>query len=178
MKNRLKELIESLIFVSLEPLSLERIKIVLEESSEEEIEHALQELLASYASDERGIEIIQSAGSYIFSTKPEYDPWIRRLLKIERKNKLSSAAMETLSAVAYHQPATLAEISALRGVDSTHTLRVLLQKKLIKIVGRKKSPGRPLIYRTTEKFLTYFGLNSIKDLPSEAEISTLLEEEK
>lgn len=178
MKNRLKELIESLIFVSLEPLSLERIKIVLEESSEEEIEHALQELLASYASDERGIEIIKSGGSYIFSTKPEYDPWIRRLLKIERKNKLSSAAMETLSAVAYHQPSTLAEISALRGVDSTHTLKVLLQKKMIKIVGRKKSPGRPLIYRTTDKFLTYFGLDSIKDLPSEEEISTLLEEEK
>jgi segregation and condensation protein B len=178
MENRLMELIESLIFVSSEPLSTERIKIVLEEFSEEEIEQALQKLVASYSSDERGIEITQSAGRYIFSTKPEFDPWIRRLLRIERKNKLSSAALETLSAIAYHQPVTLAEISALRGVDSTHTLKVLLQKKLIKIVGRKKSPGRPLIYRTTDKFLTYFGLNSIKDLPTEEEISKILEEEK
>lgn len=178
MENRLKELIESLIFVSSEPLSRERIKIVLEEFSEEEIEQALQKLMASYASDERGIDIIRPAGSYLFSTKPEFDPWIRRLLRIERKNKLSSAALETLSAIAYHQPVTLAEISALRGVDSTHTLKVLLQRKLIRIVGRKKSPGRPLIYRTTDEFLTYFGLNSIKDLPTEEEISKILEEEK
>lgn len=178
MENRLKELIESLIFVSSEPLSTERIKIVLEEFPGEEIEQALQRLVASYSSDEKGIEITRSAGSYLFSTKPEFDPWIRQLLRIERKNKLSSAALETLSAIAYHQPVTLAEISALRGVDSTHTLKVLLQKKLIKIVGRKKSPGRPLIYRTTDKFLIYFGLNNIKDLPSEEEISKILEEEK
>jgi len=178
MENRLKELIESLIFVSSEPLSTERIKIVLEEFSGEEIEQALQKLVASYSSDEKGIEITRSAGSYLFSTKPEFDSWIRQLLRIERKNKLSSAALETLSAIAYHQPVTLAEISALRGVDSTHTLKVLLQRKLIKIVGRKKSPGRPLIYRTTDKFLIYFGLNNIKDLPSEEEISKILEEEK
>ena len=88
MENRLKELIESLIFVSSEPLSTERIKIVLEEFSEEEIEQVLQKLVASYASDETGIEITRSAGSYLFSTKPEFDPWIRRLLRIERKNKL------------------------------------------------------------------------------------------
>ena len=178
MKNRLKEVIESLIFISLEPLTLERIKNVLQEFSVKEIEQAIKTLLEVYSTNDRGIQIIHSAGGYLFSTNPEYDIWIKRLLKAERKNKLSSAALETLSSIAYHQPITLAEISALRRVDSTHTLKTLLQKKLIKIVGRKKSPGKPLIYRTTDKFLTYFGLNSIKDLPSAEEILKILEEEE
>ena len=178
MKERLKEVVESLIFISLEPLSLEKIKSVLTEFPEEDIDQAIKELLEIYASDERGIQIIQAAGGYLFSTKSEHDTWIKRLLRIERKNKLSSAAMETLSAIAYHQPITLAEISALRGVDSSQTLKTLLQKKMIKIVGRKKSPGNPLIYRTSNKFLTHFGLNNIKDLPTPEEISKILEEEE
>jgi segregation and condensation protein B len=177
MEKRLKEIIESLIFISLEPLSLEKIKNVLQEFPLEEIEAAIKELLESYASNDRGIQIIQTAGGYIFSTKTEYDSWVRRLLRVERKNRLTRASLETLSIVAYHQPITLAEISALRGVDSTHTLKTLLQKKLIKIVGRKKSPGNPLIYRSTDKFLAYFGLNSLNDLPSPDEISKILEEE-
>ena len=177
MKNRLKEIIESLIFISLEPLTLEKMKSVLTDFEEKEIEQAIMELLNTFTTNERGIHIIQAAGGYFFSTKPEHDSWIKRLLKVERKNRLSSAALETLSAIAYHQPITLAEISAFRGVDSTHTLKTLLQKRLVKIVGRKKSPGNPLIYRTSEKFLTYFGLNSIKDLPSPEELSKILEEE-
>jgi segregation and condensation protein B len=103
---------------------------------------------------------------------------VRRLLKIDKKSRLSSAALETLSVIAYHQPITLSEISALRNVDSSYTLKTLLQKKLIKIVGRKTSPGKPLIYRTTERFLAYFGLNSLGDLPTEEEISKILGEEK
>ncbi len=178
MKERLKEVVESMIFISLEPLSLEKIKSVLTEFPEEDIDQAIKELLESYASDERGIQIIQAAGGYLFSTKSEHDTWIKRLLRIERKNKLSSAAMETLSAIAYHQPITLAEIPALRGVDSSQTLKTLLQKKMIKIVGRKKSPGNPLIYRTSNKFLTHFGLNNIMDLPTPEEISKILDEEK
>jgi segregation and condensation protein B len=178
MKERLRELIESLIFVSLEPLSLEKIKSVLQEFEEEEIELAIKDLLESYVSNERGIQITLSGGGYIFSTKPEFDTWIRRFFKAEKKYRLSRAALETLSAIAYNQPITLAEISTLRGVDSTHTMKVLLQKKLIKIVGRKKAPGRPLIYRTSDKFLTYFGLNNLQDLPSQEEISKFLEEKE
>jgi len=177
MENRLKEIIESLIFMSLEPLTLEKIKGVLTEFNEREIEQAITELLETFVTNERGIQIIQAAGGYLFSTKPEHNSWIKRLLRLERKNRLSSAALETLSAIAYHQPITLAEISALRGVDSSHTLKTLLQKRLVKIVGRKKSPGNPLIYRTSEKFLAYFGLNNIKDLPSPEEMSKILEEE-
>jgi segregation and condensation protein B len=178
MSTRLKDVIESLIFVSLEPLTLEKIKNICSEFAEREIKEAIQEIIENYASNQRGIQIIQAAGGYLFSTKSEHDQWVRRLLRMEQKNKLSRAALETLATVAYHQPMTLAEISALRGVDSTYTLKTLLQKKLVKITGRKKSPGRPLIYRTTDRFLTYFGLNSLSDLPSEEEISKILDEEK
>jgi segregation and condensation protein B len=178
MRTRLKDVIESLVFVSLEPLNLEKIKSICTEFSNTEIEQAIQELLESYTSNDRGIQIIQAAGGYLFSTKSDYDQWIRRLLSLEQKSKLSHAALETLATVAYHQPVTLAEISALRGVDASHSLKSLLQKKLVKITGRKKSPGRPLIYRTTDKFLTYFGLNNIKDLPSEEEILKIVDDEK
>jgi segregation and condensation protein B len=174
----LKETIEALIFISLEPLPLEKIKAVLSDFPEPEVEQAAQELLASYAAGGRGIQITQTGGGWVFSTRPEYDAYVRRLLKIDRKSKLSSAALETLSIIAYHQPITLSEISALRNVDSSYTIKTLLQKKLIKIIGRKKSPGNPLIYRTTERFLAYFGLNSLADLPTEEEIAKILGEDK
>lgn len=174
MSIQLSNIIESLLFVSAEPLSTEKIKNVLTEYSEQEIASALDLVLEKY-SDPGGIQIIRTGGGYLFATRSEHDPWIRRLLRVNRKNKLSSAALETLSTIAYHQPITLAEISAFRGVDATHSLKTLLQKKLVKIVGRKKSPGKPLIYRTSERFLTYFGLDSLKDLPSQEEISKLLE---
>jgi segregation and condensation protein B len=177
MDTKIKEIIESLVFISQEPLSLQRMEEVLQEFPVEEVEQAFKELQESYASNDHGIQIIQRAGGYLLSTKPEYDLWVRRLLKMERKNKLSSASLETLSAIAYKQPTTLSEISALRGVDSTHTLKTLLQKKLIRIVGRKKSPGSPLLYRTTDKFLAYFGLNRLDDLPSPEEIKKILEEQ-
>jgi len=178
MTPSLKNIIEALIFISLEPLTVEKIKEVLNDFPEAEIDSSLEELLQNYAASEKGIQIIQTAGGYVFTTRPEFDSWVRRLLKIDRKSRLSSAALETLSVVAYHQPITLSEISALRSVDSSYTLKTLLQKKLIKIVGRKNSPGKPLIYRTTERFLTYFGLNSLEDLPTEEEISKILGEER
>lgn len=178
MNEKLKDIIESLIFVSLEPLSLEKIKGVLKEFRDADVQRAIQELLDFYTANEKGIQIIQAAGGFLFATKPEHEPWIKRLLKEERKYKLSHAALETLAIIAYHQPVTLAEISAIRGVDTSHSLKTLLQKKLVKITGRKKGPGRPLIYRTSDKFLLHFGLDSLKDLPSEDEIAKLLEEDR
>jgi len=177
MNNQLKAILEVLIFISQEPLTLGKIKEVLGEVPEEELQAALKSLQTDYASDERGIQIIQTAGGYLFSTKSDHDQWVRRLLQIEKKSRLSSASLETLSIIAYHQPITQAEVSAIRGVDSTYCLKTLLQKKLIKIVGRKKAPGNPLIYRTSDKFLQYFGLNSLEDLPREEEIAKILEEE-
>jgi len=176
MNDRLKDIIEALIFISTEPVSPDRMKSSLEGFPAEEVDQALAELLQSYAAGGRGIHIIPAGGGYLFATRPEFDAWVRKFLQIERKTRLSQAALETLTIVAYHQPVTSVEISALRGVDSTYTLKTLLEKKLIKIVGRKKAPGNPLLYRTTEKFLTYFGLNSLEELPSEQEISKILEE--
>lgn len=178
MSNELRDIIESLIFISQDPLTPDRIQSVLEVAAAEDIRKAIDDLVLSYDSPEHGIRIIQTGGGYIFATKPDHDRTVRRLLQIERKNKLSPAGLETLSSVAYHQPVTQAEISALRGVDSTSTLKTLLEKKLIKIVGRKKAPGNPLVYRTSEKFLQYFGLNSLDELPSEEEIAKILQEEK
>lgn len=178
MRSRLRAIIESLIFISLEPLTIEKIKIVLTDYQEDEIKEAVDDLLQSYSSPDRGIQIVQTSGGFIFTTQPEHDHWIKRLLRVDKKDKLSPAALETLSAVAYHQPITLAEISAIRGVDSNHALKTLLLKRFVKITGRKKSPGRPLIYRTSKQFLAYFGLNSIKDLPTKQEIEKILEEER
>ncbi len=178
MNKELKGIIESLIFISLDPLPAEKILSILDGEPADDVRQALAKLVEEYQTEGRGIRIIRSGNGYVFSTDPENDSWVRRYLQIDRKNKLSSASLETLSAVAYHQPVTQSEISAIRGVDSTYTLKTLLEKKLIKIVGRKKAPGNPLIYRTSERFLQYFGLTSLEDLPSEEEISQLLEEEK
>ena len=174
----LKSILESLIFVSLDPITMEKIKGVLPDFSEKQITAALEELVKDYSSQNRGIHITKAAGGYLFSTRPGLGKWITLLLQADRKNKLSPAALETLSTIAYHQPITLAEISAIRGVDASHSLKTLLQKKLVKITGRKKGPGKPLIYRTSEKFLAYFGLDSLKDLPSQEEIEKILAEVK
>jgi segregation and condensation protein B len=178
MNNDLRSIIESLLFISQDPLTVERLKAVLEGVPEEEIRAAVDEIARGCEAGERGVRVLHTGGGYVFSTKPEHDRWVRRLLQIERKNKLSSASLESLAAVAYHQPVTQSEISAIRGVDSTYTLKTLLEKRLIKIVGRKKAPGNPLVYRTSDRFLQYFGLNSLDELPSEEEISRILEEER
>ncbi len=175
----LQGIIEALIFISQDPLTVDRIKSVLEGASAEEIQAAVDELVAGAGiAPDGGIRIIQVGGGYVFATRPDHDRWVRRLLQIERKNKLSSAALETLCTVAYHPDVTQAEISALRGVDASGTLKTLLEKKLIRIVGRKKAPGNPLVYRTSDKFLQYFGLNSLEELPSEEEIGRILQEDK
>jgi segregation and condensation protein B len=176
MSDGIKSILEALIFISQDPLTEEKARSIFEGSSPEDIRSALDALVLEHESGERGIRIIKSGGGYIFTTNPAHDAWVRLFLQIDRKNKLSAAGLETLAAVAYHQPVTQAEISAIRGVDSTYTLKTHLEKKLLKIVGRKKAPGNPLIYRTSERFLQYFGLNSIEELPSEEEIAKILEE--
>jgi len=178
MNTKPRNIIESLLFISTDPLTKDKIQSVLTEYPQQEIEAAIHELVEEYSADEKGIRIEKTAGGYIFTTNSRHDTWIRRLLRVSRKTKLSPAALETLSTIAYHQPITLAEICAYRGLDASYSLKTLLQKKLVKIVGRKKGPGKPLVYRTSERFLAYFGLDSLKDLPSEEEISKLLEEEQ
>ena len=178
MSSPLKNLVESLIFVSQEPLTLERIQAVCEGVPAEDILGAVEAIAADCAGDGRGIQLIRAGGGWLFTTKPAFDREVRRLLQIERKNRLSSAGLETLAAIAYRQPVTQSEVSAIRGVDSTGALKTLLEKKLIKIVGRKKAPGNPLVYRTSDEFLLYLGLDSLDELPSEDEIAKILREEK
>jgi len=178
MNNPLKALVESLIFVSQEPVTLERLQAIIEGASAEEIQAAVDELVREHEADGRGLRIIRAGGGWLFATKPAHDREVRRLLQIERKNRLSSAGLETLAAIAYRQPVTQSEVSAIRGVDSTGALKTLLEKKLIRIVGRKKAPGNPLVYRTSDEFLLYLGLDSLDGLPTEAEIAKILEEEK
>jgi segregation and condensation protein B len=178
MTNDLKALVESLIFVSQEPVTLERLQAVCEGVPVEDIQAAVDAIGADCDAEGRGVHLIRAGGGWLFTTKPGHDREVRRLLQIERKNRLSSAGLETLAAIAYRQPVTQSEVSAIRGVDSTGALKTLLEKRLIKIVGRKKAPGNPLVYRTSDEFLLYLGLNSLDELPSEAEIAKILEEEK
>lgn len=178
MRKNLKEIVEALIFISVEPLTADKIMAVLEDVTEDEIKQVVEELRAATEASDRGIRLVSTAGGWQFATKSAFDPQVRRLLQIERKSRLSRAALETLSIIAYHQPVTQAEVNALRGVsDSTFTLHTLLQKKLIKISGRKKAPGNPLLYKTSEDFLIYFGLNDLGELPSQEEIARILEQE-
>jgi segregation and condensation protein B len=176
MDSQLKDILEALIFISVEPLTMDRLKEVLADTPEEDLRRALEELMQEYGRPGRGIRLQSTAGGYLLATKSECDPWVRRLLQIERRTRLSRAAVETLAVIAYHQPATQAEIQAIRGVDSSYTVHTLLEKKLVKISGRKKAPGSPLLYKTTDRFLTYFGLNDLGELPSVEEIAKMLEE--
>ncbi|HPW17822.1 MAG TPA: SMC-Scp complex subunit ScpB [Candidatus Aminicenantes bacterium] len=174
----LENLVEALIFVSQEPVTLERLQAVLEGVPAADIRAAVDALAAGYEEGGRGIHIVRAGGGWLFATKPAHDREVRRLLQIERRSRLSPAGLETLAAIAYRQPVTQSEVSAIRGVDSTGALKTLLEKKLVKIVGRKKAPGSPLVYRTSDEFLLYLGLDSLDELPSEEEIARILEEEK
>jgi segregation and condensation protein B len=168
----LRRIIEALLFTSSEPLSLKAISQLLPEWSVEELKRALSELVEEWKKLDLSFGLQEVGGGYQFRTLPEYSPWIRRLKKVV-PIKLSQAALETLAIVAWKQPISRGEIEQIRGVDSGHVLGVLLEKGLIKPVGRKEAPGRPLLYGTTEKFLELFGLRSLKDLPSLKELETL-----
>ena len=167
--SEVRAIIESLLFVSEVPLSLNKIKSVLSMYTHAEITRALEELLEEYASDGHGFFLAEVGQGYQFRSKPEYGEWIRKLKKTT-PTKLSHAALETLAIVAYKQPILRAEIEAIRGVDVGGILRLLLEKRLVKILGRKNVPGRPIIYGTTQRFLEFFSLKDIASLPTLEEI--------
>jgi segregation and condensation protein B len=158
----LKSILHALLFVADAPLSVETLCEVTGEpaATVEAALHALQSELA-----ERGaIQLVALAGGYQLATKPEYAFYIARLLNPPQK-RLSKAALETLAIIAYEQPITQAQIDALRGVDSSHTVRQLLERGFIQELGRKDAPGKPTLYGVTPKFLHYFGLNRLDELP-------------
>jgi segregation and condensation protein B len=158
----LKSILHALLFVADAPLSIETLCEVTGETAEA-VESALRDLQSELG--ERGaIQLAQLAGGYQLATKPEYAFYIARLLNPPQK-RLSKAALETLAIIAYEQPITQAQIDALRGVDSSHTVRQLLARGLIQELGRKDAPGKPTLYGITPQFLHYFGLNSLEELP-------------
>ncbi len=175
----LKNIIESLLFVADEPLTIERLKQIISGSEAKELRAALEELTVDYETRLGGFYLNQVAGGYQIRTRPEYMEWIKRLLQ-PKPQRLSKAALETLAIIAYKQPVIRSDIEQLRGVDCGGVLRVLLERKFIRVLGRKEIPGRPLIYATTKRFLEVFGLKNLKDLPTPKEIeefgSTLSEE--
>lgn len=162
--------IESLIFVTDTPVSFKDIKKCLEETFEtrfqdEEVRAAIQHLRARYAADEYAIEVSEIAEGYQFLTKPAYHRTVGTYLKQTTRKRLSRAALETLSIIAYKQPVTKGDIEKIRGVSCDYSVQKLLEKELVSIIGRSEGPGRPLLYGTSEKFMDYFGLKSLKDLP-------------
>ncbi|MDL1967796.1 MAG: SMC-Scp complex subunit ScpB [Deltaproteobacteria bacterium] len=168
----IKNIIESLLFVAENPLTIDSIKKVLDSTDSNAIRNVLNELSSEYESRKGGFFLREVAGGYQIRTRPEYSQWIRRLLR-PNSLRLSNAALETLAIVAYKQPVIRSDIEHLRGVDCGGILRMLLERKLIRVVGRKEIPGRPMIYTTTRKFLELFELKDLKDLPSPKEIEEL-----
>ncbi len=171
-KARVKLIIEALLFVSHEPLTEKRLSEVLEEIDKESIREVLGELRKEYQ-EKSNLEIKEVAGGYQIFTSPDYAPWIEKLHRT-RPTKLSQAALETLAMVAYNQPVIRAEIESIRGVDVSGVLHTLLEKNLIKILGRKKVIGRPLLYGITDDFLKYFGLKDVSELPSVKEVKEMI----
>lgn len=170
----LKAVVEAIVYVAEEPVTVEQIAKALEGVSQQDVRRALLALLEEYRREERGIEIREVAGGYKMFTKPEHHEAVRQFVKsLTPPLKLSLAALETLATIAYRQPITLPEIQAIRGVNAVGVLKTLLDKKLITTAGRKNVIGRPIFYKTTKEFLVQFGLNSLQELPSIEEFEEL-----
>jgi segregation and condensation protein B len=165
----IKPVLESLFFVSDSPIRLETLIEILPESNKEAILEGIRQIQAQYGDPSKGIELTEIAGGYQFRTKPDWAEWVNRLKKAKAV-KLSQAALETLAIVAYRQPVIRPAIEEIRGVDSGSVLHTLLERGLIKMMGRKDLPGRPIVYGTSRAFLELFSLNSLSDLPKLQEI--------
>jgi len=165
----IKNIIESLLFVADTPLSMDHLKNAIPEAEMDHIQQTIFALKKEYELKNGGFLIHEVAGGYQFRTRPEYKEWIRRLLQ-PKPPKLSKPAMETLAIIAYRQPMLRSEMEHIRGVNSGNAIRILLERKLIRVLGRREVPGRPLVYATTQKFLETFDLKNLKDLPSLKEI--------
>ncbi len=174
---KIKAVIEALIFASDTPLSPEKIRSVFPEMDKKDIQEIIAQLVTEYNERQGGIFLQEVAGGFQFRTSPELSQWIKKL-KITRPHSFSPQALETLAIIAYKQPIVKSEIEDIRGVDVGGPLKGLLEKKLIRIVGRKDVPGKPIIYGTTRKFLEVFNLKDIMDLPNIRELKELHQQQE
>jgi len=184
MENIYTSVIEALIFASEEAISANEIVRAIKEIdgedvqiSSQDIENCVEELNKKYSQFNLSFKLLKIANGYLFATNPEYAKYIGYLSSEKSKKRLSQAALETLSIVAYKQPITKPDLEAIRGVNSDYILNTLLEKNLIKITGRGETVGRPLLYTTTDEFLKYFGLNNLSDLPKPREIEEIMKDE-
>jgi len=174
-EHELTAVLEAILFVSGEPMSLVDLSEVLEGTEPERIRQALDILRQNYESAGRGLQIVEVAGGYQIATRSDCAPWIRSLEKIKTATRLSRSGLETLAIVAYKQPVTRGEIEAIRGVDSAYVLKTLLERRIVKIAGRREGLGRPILYGTTREFLQYFGLKDLSELPALKEFKEVAE---
>jgi len=168
--DQLAQHIESIVFVSQSPISFKEIKSCLETTFESKfkkpaLEKAIDELKAKYQEEQFSFEFLEIAGGFQFLTKPAFHNSVGTLLRQNNKRRLSKAALETLSIIAYKQPVVKSEMEKIRGVSCDYSVQKLLEKELIVMVGRSEAPGRPLLYGTSEKFMDYFGLKSLDEMP-------------
>ena len=168
----IQAIIEALVLVSETPLALEKICAVLNEVEKSQVKDALDQLIVEYEERQSGICLQEVAGGYQFRTRAELSTWVKKL-KVSKPASLSPASLETLAIVAYRQPIVKTEIESIRGVDVSAPLKGLLDKKLVRIVGRKDVPGKPIIYGTTRKFLEVFNLKDLSELPTLRELKEL-----
>ncbi|MBQ4493661.1 MAG: SMC-Scp complex subunit ScpB [Elusimicrobiaceae bacterium] len=160
-----KKIIENLLFITDRPLSLAKLSQLAQVNDITQTGELVRLLQQEYAQTNRAIAIVEIGGGFQMSTKPEYGRWVRQLFNEKSSTKLSNAALETLAIIAYKQPITRAEIESIRGVDIVGPLEKIMERGLVRIVGKKDIPGKPLVYGTTEEFLRLFGLNSLSQLP-------------
>lgn len=171
--HELKSAIEALLFTAGSPLPLDRLKGVFEEVSAEQVETQIQALRREYEERGAGLMVVEVAGGYQFATRPEHFAWIRKFKSVKVSSKFSRPALETLAIVAYKQPITRSEVEAIRGVNIGGIMRNLMERRLVKIVGKKDVPGKPMLYGTSTEFLQYFGLKDLSALPTLREFQEL-----
>jgi segregation and condensation protein B len=168
----LERIIEAILFSSSKPVTLKRLQKGLEEFTLIEIQANLRAVADRYSQPESAIEIVEISAGYQMRTKLEYKDWVKRFIK-EKDVGLTRAMLETLAVIAYRQPVAKRDVDGLRGVDSVRCIRQLLDRKLIEIAGRNQEPGKPMIFKTTGKFLEMFGLRGVGDLPTIKELEAL-----
>ncbi len=170
-----KRVVEAILFTASKPMTAAELKRVLKGCGAPKIEEFVRELQSEYEREGRSFRIHGVAGGFEISTEPKYAPWILKLELQKKAKQATQSALETLAILAYKQPMARAEIEDLRGVDVSGVMSTLLERNLIKMVGRKEVPGRPFLYGTTDKFLEHFGLKSLAELPDISEIKKLIE---
>lgn len=169
-----KSVVEAVIFAADGPVSVDQLARVIDELDNDTIAQLIRELQREYDAARRSFQIMEIANGFQMCTRNEYAPWIKRFYTTEISSRLSVSALEALAIIAYRQPVTRAEVEEIRGVNSDSVIHTLLERNLIKIIGRKQAPGKPMIYGTTTEFLMHFGLRDLSELPSVDEIERML----